>query len=1251
MQKKILVANNGLSAVKFIRSVKKDTNNYNFVGLVSQDDLVSNSKFVEMLDEIELVSGGSSLQNYGNVDLIVKTAKKHGCDAVWPGWGHASEKPELPRRLKEEGITFIGPSAESMHALGDKICSTIIAQKCKVPTLPWNGGHIVDLKDIDQVNIKNGDECVLFINQVGLPVMIKASEGGGGKGIRSINTLDPVVIKKAYEQVCLEVPNSPVFVTKLIDNARHIEVQLAADLYGNVVSLSGRDCSIQRRHQKIIEEGPPIIVDPIVWVDMQQAACRLAKEVGYAILGTVEFLYVPETKQYYFLELNPRLQVEHTVTELVMDMNLPLLQVELAFGMELEPQEAYQPLEDRHVIACRLTSENDLFKPSIGTIDSIYIPKYEYSLSYTSIDKGELHQYADSQFAHVFTIAETRDHAIERMSHILDQTCIYGTVPWPKNMLHFILNDVNVYKSNIFHTKWLDIDVIPTFQLKDDHFQKAILCAIRSHVYFNHEIQNALDTIKKGHELEHPLSQTHREEFALNDVNYSIETIWIEKDKILVDGFMLFTIVGVSSSKNDSNQNYKVIYDSKVYNVKYINEKNIFINNDKYLLFDMEDTSVLKTNTSGTFVRYLIDNEGMVEKNQAYAEIEVMKMNMELISNYTGKITHVAKPGSILNLGDVVCQMEAENVSTAKIVESLFVSNKPFHFEPIPKIVETSIPIHTYYQQMLTNSRKNDEWLFQKPVTVQSASKTIPKSVNYWIELFARASTSAINYNFLIRSDGITSVVMNVGQNLPFVLTMNNTEHKNGAFGLEESKTFYESLKYARKHRLPFVYISNTVGAKLGIYEKLKDHFKIKVSDNEFEYLYLEKETYEELFQDTVDVEWVSSSETSAGHYKINAILGEKDDSIGVESLMGSGMTAGEMSRAYNDILTITYIAGTCVGIGAYLARLSQRVIQKKDSPMLLTGYSALNSLIGKQLYKSNLQLGGANEIMNLNGIAQLMVDDDLQGIKSILKWLEVRSFRQTTPHKQLAYHGHALNKLSSYQVLSLFTTEYQEYMQDWAKTVVTVRGVLYGKTWGIIIPQHNSVTLNEPCDPGDPMSTNQTSIQAGCVLYPDSSFKMAQFINDCNVEKIPLLILANWRGFSGGARDMYKSVLKYGSHIVDALTKYNQNIYVYVYGELRGGSWVVLDSTINDNNKMQMYAHPDSMGGVLEPSGLVKIKYRSKDIEKMMSRLDLTDETLAQQAAKEYATLHDKPQRMKHVGAIKDIVDLEQFKDILKNN
>ncbi|KAI4536359.1 hypothetical protein MG293_013751 [Ovis ammon polii] len=405
---KVLIANNGIAAVKCMRSIRRwayemfrNERAIRFVVMVTPEDLKANAEYIKMADQYVPVPGGPNNHNYANVELIVDIAKRIPVQAVWAGWGHASENPKLPELLHKHEIAFLGPPSEAMWALGDKIASTIVAQTLQIPTLPWSGSGLTvewaehSLQEGQRISIpesiynngcvKDVDEGLEAAEKIGFPLMIKASEGGGGKGIRKAETAEDFPI--LFRQVQSETPGSPIFLMKLAQHARHLEVQILADQYGNAVSLFGRDCSIQRRHQKIIEEAPATIATPAVFEFMEQCAVRLAKTVGYVSAGTVEYLY-SQDGSFHFLELNPRLQVEHPCTEMIADVNLPAAQLQarrralspvIAMGVPLHRLKDIRllygespwgmtpisfetpsnpPIARGHVIAARITSEN-----------------------------------------------------------------------------------------------------------------------------------------------------------------------------------------------------------------------------------------------------------------------------------------------------------------------------------------------------------------------------------------------------------------------------------------------------------------------------------------------------------------------------------------------------------------------------------------------------------------------------------------------------------------------------------------------------------------------------------------------------------------------------------------------------------------------------------------------------------------------------------------------------------------------------
>uniref|UniRef100_A0A7R9U8E4 Acetyl-CoA carboxylase n=1 Tax=Pinguiococcus pyrenoidosus TaxID=172671 RepID=A0A7R9U8E4_9STRA len=469
------------------------------------------------------------------------------------------------------------------------------------------------------------------------------------------------------------------------------------------------------------------------------------------------------------------------------------------------------------------------------------------------------------------------------------------------------------------------------------------------------------------------------------------------------------------------------------------------------------------------------------------------------------------------------------------------------------------------------------------------------------------------------------------------VVIANDITHSVGSFGTREDAVFYLASELARKRLLPRLYLAANSGARIGMAESIQKKFKIawtKEGDptSGFRYLYLAPADYEAARQRSA-VKAELMLEDGEVRFRITDIIGEERD-LGVENLMGSGRIAGETSRAYNEIFTLTLVVGRTVGIGAYLVRLGQRTIQSKgDAPIILTGYQALNKLMGKAIYTSNDQLGGPS-IMHPNGVTHLLAANHKEAVVKAVEWLGfVPTIRfgplpcidvtgadtidrgigfhpeKSTPYDPRYLIAGCTSHIDGSWISGLFDKDsFVESLDGWAKTVVVGRARLGGVPVGVVMTEGRTTEALKPADPADEKDIERKVPQAGGVWFPDSAFKTAQGIKDFNGEDLPLFVIANWRGFSGGQRDMFEEVLKYGSYIVDALVEYKQPVFVYIppFAELRGGAWVVIDSTIN-SGCMEMYADSDARGGVLEPNGAAEIKFKRKHQLTAMHRCDET--------------------------------------------
>ncbi|KAL8171437.1 hypothetical protein V2J09_023241 [Rumex salicifolius] len=2036
----ILIANNGMAAVKFIRSIR--TWAYEtfgtekailLVAMATSEDMRINAEHIRMADQFVEVPGGTNNNNYANVQLIVEMAESTHVDAVWPGWGHASENPELPDALLAKGIVFLGPPAASMAALGDKIGSSLIAQAADVPTLPWSGSHVkvppqscLDTIPDDiyqQACVFTTEEAIASCQVVGYPAMIKASWGGGGKGIRKVHNDDEV--RALFKQVQGEVPGSPIFIMKLASQSRHLEVQLLCDQHGNVAALHSRDCSVQRRHQKIIEEGPITVAPPATVKHLEQAARRLAKCVNYVGAATVEYLFSMETGEFYFLELNPRLQVEHPVTEWIAEVNIPAAQVAVGMGIPLwqipeirrfygqgygggydawrntsvnatpfdfDKAESVRP--KGHCVAVRVTSEDpdDGFKPTSGKVQELSFKSKPNVWAYFSVKSGGgIHEFSDSQFGHVFAFGESRALAIANMVLGLKEVQIRGEIRTNVDYTIDLLHAAD-YRDNKIHTGWLDSRIamrvraerppwyisvvggalfkafarsaamvseyigylekgqIPpkhislvysevslniegskytldgnshviyaeeeaagtrllidgrTCLLQNDHDPSKLIAetpckllrylvpddshidadtpfaevevmkmcmpllspasgivhfklsegqamqsgeliarldlddpsavrkaepfkgsfpilgpptAISGKVHqrcaaslsaarmilagYEHNIDevvqnllNCLDSpqlpflqwqecisvlanrlpkdlrtelelkykeyerIPSAQNVEFPakllrgILEAHlntcpeKEKGALerlieplmslvksyeggreSHARVIVQSLFEEylsaeelfSDNIQADVIerlrqqytkdLLKVVDIVLSHQGVKNKNKLILrlmeqlvypnpaaYRDQLIRFSLLNHTNyselalkasqlleqtklselrstiarslseleMFTEDGEHMdtpkrknainermdslvsaplavedalvgLFDHGDHTlqrrVLETYIRRLYQPYLVKgsvrmqwhrsgliaawefieehieraNKLQVEKHSdkkwgamviikslqflpavitaALKETSHQATNVSAEASGHGNLFHIALVGvnnqmsMLQDSGDEDQAQERIN-KLAKILRdqqlsstlreagirvisciiqrdegrspmrhSFYWSAEKRYFDEEPLLRHLEPPLSIYleldklkgYENMKYTPSRDRQWhlytvadkpypvqrmflrtLVRQPVSdegyrgveigtvgakgpISFTSRSILRSltsameelelnahnaslrpehanmylyivkeqaihdlvpyhrvvevedgqeeaivekilgelareihgyvgvrmhrlnvceweVKLWVasngpangawrvlvtnvtghtcvvhvyrelddntthqmvyhsiqaqgplhgrlvsgqyqplgvldrkRLVARRSSTTYCYDFplafetaleqswasgypgvekpkdkillkakeLVFSDpkgtwdtplipverqpgsndvGMVAWCMEMStpefpNGRSILVVSNDVTFKAGSFGPKEDAFFHGVTDFACAKKLPLIYLAANSGARLGVAEEVKSCFKVGWSDEAnpergFQYVYLTPEDYSR--NSTSVMAHELKLESGESRWVINTIVG-KEDGLGVENLSGSGAIASAYSRAYQETFTLTYVTGRTVGIGAYLARLGMRCIQRLDQPIILTGFSALNKLLGREVYSSHMQLGGP-KIMATNGVTHLTVSDDLEGVASILKWLSyvppyvggdlpiIRSldpperpvayFPETSCDPRAAIAG-TLDSNGKW-LGGIFDKEsFVETLEGWARTVVTGRAKLGGIPVGVIAVETQTVMQIIPADPGQLDSHERVVPQAGQVWFPDSATKTAQALMDFNKEELPLFILANWRGFSGGQRDLFEGILQAGSTIVENLRTYNQPVFVYIpmMGELRGGAWVVVDSKINSEH-IEMYADRTAKGNVLEPEGMIEIKFRTKELQECMGRLDqqLINLKLKLQEAKnggsygsvepiqqqikdrekqllplytqiatKFAELHDTSLRMAAKGVVKDVLD-----------
>ncbi|XP_011006151.1 PREDICTED: acetyl-CoA carboxylase 1-like [Populus euphratica] len=2079
----ILIANNGMAAVKFIRSIRTwayETFGTDkallLVAMATPEDMRINAEHIRIADQFVEVPGGTNNNNYANVQLIVEMAEITHVDAVWPGWGHASENPELPDALDAKGIVFLGPPSTSMAALGDKIGSSLIAQAADVPTLPWSGSHVkisaesclVIIPDeiYREACVYTTEEAIASCQVVGYPAMIKASWGGGGKGIRKVHNDDEV--RALFKQVQGEVPGSPIFIMKVASQSRHLEVQLLCDQYGNVAALHSRDCSIQRRHQKIIEEGPITVAPPETVKKLEQAARRLAKCVNYVGAATVEYLYSMDTGEYYFLELNPRLQVEHPVTEWIAEINLPAAQVAVGMGIPLwqiseirrfygmeygggydawrktslvatpfdfDKAESIRP--KGHCVAVRVTSEDpdDGFKPTSGKVQELSFKSKPNVWAYFSVKSGGgIHEFSDSQFGHVFAFGESRALAIANMVLGLKEIQIRGeirtNVDYTINLLH-----ASDYRDNKIHTGWLDSRIamrvraerLPWYlsvvggslykacarsaalvsdyigYLQKGQIPPKHISLVNSQVSLNIEgSKYTIDMVREGpgsYRLRMNESEIEVEIHTLRDggllmqLDGNSHVIYAEEEaagtRLLIDGrtcllqndhdpsklvaetpckllrylvsdgshvdadmpyaevevmkmcmpllspasgviqFKMsegqamqageliarldlddpsavrkaepfhgsFPVLGpptaisgkvhqrCAASLNaarmilagyDHNidevvQNLLVCLDSPelpflqwqeclavlatrlpkdlrtaleakfrefegISNIdfpakllkgvlevhlsscsekekgaherlveplmslvksyeggresharvivqslfeEYLSVEELFSDNiqadvierlrlqykkdllkvvdivlshqgvrsknklilrlmeqlvypspaayrDKLIRFSqlnhtnyselalkasqllehtklselrstiarslselemftedgenmdtpkrksainermedlvsaplaVEDALVglfdhsdhtLQRRVVETYIRrlyqpYLVkgsvrmqwhrsgliaswefleehierkngfeEDKPLVEKHreQKWGAMVIIKslqflpaiinaalletthdphevvLNGSVEPTGFGNMMHIAlvginNPMSLLQDSGDEDQAQERIKKLAKIlkeqevssslhsagvrvisciiqrdegrapmrhsfhwsVEKLYYAEEPLlrHLEPplsiyleldklkgyedihytlsrdrqwhLYTVVDKPVPIRrmflrtlvrqptmnegfTAYQGlgiettrtqwtvsftsrsilrslvtaleelelnvhnatvkpdhahmylcilreqqiddlvpypkkldidaeqeevaveaileglareihaavgvrmhrlgacewevklwMASSGQANGAWrivvtnvtghtcavhiyrelehtskqkVVYHSISVQGPLHLVPVNAHYQPlgsldrkRLLARRSSTTYCYDFplafetvleqiwasqfsgmkkpkdkvvkvteLVFADEkgswgtpLVSLERPAGLNdfgmvawcmeirtpefplgRTILVVANDVTFKAGSFGQREDAFFLAVTDLACNKKIPLIYLAANSGARIGAADEVKSCFKVGWSDESFpdrgfQYVYLSPEDHARIGSSVIAHEL--KLENGETRWVIEAIVG-KEDGLGVENLSGSGAIASAYSRAYKETFTLTYVTGRTVGIGAYLTRLGMRCIQRLDQPIILTGFSALNKLLGREVYSSHMQLGGP-KIMATNGVVHLTVSDDLEGVSAILKWLScippcvggalpilspldsperpVEYFPENSCDPRAAICG--IFDGNGKWLGGIFDKDsFVETLEGWARTVVTGRAKLGGIPVGIVAVETQTVMKVMPADPGQLDSHETVVPQAGQVWFPDSATKTAQAIFDFNREELPLFILANWRGFSGGQRDLFEGILQAGATIVENLRTYKQPVFVYIpmMGELRGGAWAVLDSKINSDH-IEMYADRTAKGNVLEPEGMIEIKFRTKDLLECMGRLDqqlinlkaklqetrssapygMIDSLQQQiktrekqllpvytQVATKFAELHDSSLRMEAKGVIKEVVD-----------
>ncbi|MDB5247913.1 MAG: acetyl-CoA carboxylase [Segetibacter sp.] len=440
MFKKILIANRGEIALRVIRTCREM--GIKTVAVYSTAD--KDSLHVRFANEAVCIGKPASADSYLNIAHIMAAAEITNADAIHPGYGFLAENAKFSQICQDHGIKFIGPTADMINKMGDKITAKETMIKAGVPVVPGGKGLLESV-----------EEAKVVAKEIGYPVILKATAGGGGKGMRVV--LEEKELEKAYTTARYEAgasfKNDGVYMEKFVEEPRHIEIQIAGDQYGTVAHLSERDCSIQRRHQKLVEESPSPFMTPELRRKMGEAAIKAAKAIDYESVGTIEFL-VDKHRNFYFMEMNTRIQVEHCVTEEVINFDLIKEQIKIAAGQALSGRN-YEP--QMHAIECRINAEdpyND-FRPSPGKITVLHQPGGHGVRVDSHVYAGYvIPPYYDSMIGKLITMAQTREEAIDTMHRALSEYIIEGiktTIPF-----HLQLMKNEDFRAGNFTTKFLE---------------------------------------------------------------------------------------------------------------------------------------------------------------------------------------------------------------------------------------------------------------------------------------------------------------------------------------------------------------------------------------------------------------------------------------------------------------------------------------------------------------------------------------------------------------------------------------------------------------------------------------------------------------------------------------------------------------------------------------------------------------------------------------------------------------------------
>uniref|UniRef100_A0A3B4FJX4 Propionyl-CoA carboxylase alpha chain, mitochondrial n=1 Tax=Pundamilia nyererei TaxID=303518 RepID=A0A3B4FJX4_9CICH len=645
-----LIANRGEIACRVIKTCKK----MGIQTVAVHSDVDSSAVHVKIADEAVCVGSAPTSKSYLNMDAIMDAIRVTGAQAVHPGYGFLSENKEFAKRLAAEGVAFIGPDTHAIQAMGDKIESKLIAKAAKVNTIPGFDGVV-----------KTAEEAVKIAQQIGYPVMIKASAGGGGKGMRIAWNDEETRegFRFSSQEAASSFGDDRLLIEKYIDNPRHIEIQVLADKHGNALWLNERECSIQRRNQKVVEEAPSTFLDPVTRRAMGEQAVQLAKAVQYSSAGTVEFL-VDSKKNFYFLEMNTRLQVEHPITECITGLDLVEQMIRVAKGYQLQHTQEDIPING-WAIECRVYAE-DPYKsfglPSIGRLSQYQEP---LNLDKVRVDSGiqegsDISIYYDPMISKLITYGATRAEALGRMEDALDNYVIRG-----------VTHNIPLLREIITHPRFVSGHISTNFlpEVYPDGFKghqleadaKRELLASAAVLYIAAELRSA-KVLSTQRVASTPVESSHWELCVelgeeRQDVQISksgtVYTVEIDGAKVEVWGALNLASPLLPLTVNGTHRMLQC--QTSHFLSKLAAELNSYMPEKA-----SEDTSsILRSPMPGTVVAVSVKPGDTVAEGQEICVIEAMKMQNSLTAIKQAKVKSVhCKPGETVGEGDLLVELE-----------------------------------------------------------------------------------------------------------------------------------------------------------------------------------------------------------------------------------------------------------------------------------------------------------------------------------------------------------------------------------------------------------------------------------------------------------------------------------------------------------------------------------------------------------------------------------------------------------------